>query len=532
MWDQYIPAGYTNFVETTDLAVSASSNPGSKFQTKYASSYSGQGGASSYPGGGASGYSGGGEPAAPAAHGKHTAPTPMWQKYTSGGGDHPGGPVAAYDTENLNAGISSSGPPPRIPAPAPATAPLPPPSQPVQPVQPVQPAWRYPSNPWEDRFNGQAPPPVVPVITTQEDEEVDEEDEEDDTTELIETQTLPVSPWSKYSQQGGSKKGNKGGNPWDKYMSQGGQGGSNIPVSAFDVTELAAASSSKKADKELKSVEKDRPVHNHYAAPPKQPKNSDRTPVPEYKSSSHDTKHRHPEPEEIEPAPKRSAATPSIVQAPHLHETPHKHATPRAEPVSHRPVYHTDASPASRPIGSGPSTPWYQGPFNTPTTPTPATTNIWGPYRATSGSGTTSRGAVATTVAVDAEELNDELATTSLSSVHHASHKSLTKSHHAHSSSAPTREEKTELNRCYQVKCNAQVGQAGAGRSDALTCLSKANGKQEAADCLGPEDSKSPSNALRTCMICHKCIEGKLKNPSVCAKPDPSWNNRGASWMP
>jgi len=89
----------------------------------------------------------------------------------------------------------------------------------------------------------------------------------------------------------------------------------------------------------------------------------------------------------------------------------------------------------------------------------------------------------------------------------------------------------TDLTRCYQVGCNAQVGQAGGKANGVLGCLSKATSKEEGAKCLGPEDASNPANDLRTCMICHKCIEGHLKDPSVCDTADTSWNNKGASWI-
>jgi hypothetical protein len=88
----------------------------------------------------------------------------------------------------------------------------------------------------------------------------------------------------------------------------------------------------------------------------------------------------------------------------------------------------------------------------------------------------------------------------------------------------------TELTRCYQVGCNMQVGAAG-GKSEALTCLSSATSKEAGAKCLGPENPKSPSNALRTCMICHKCINGHLNNPKDCDAQSTSWNNGGSSWI-
>jgi len=139
---------------------------------------------------------------------------------------------------------------------------------------------------------------------------------------------------------------------------------------------------------------------------------------------------------------------------------------------------------------------------------------------------------------ISSTQLDDEeglsLVTTNLAAssttAHKRTHKGDSVRARPSSHSKRSKDEKDALRRCYHIACNVLVGQVGASSPDTLTCVSKAESKAAAAKCLGREDPKSPSNDLRTCMICHECIDGHLKHPSVCDNQGPAWSNAGAAW--
>lgn len=75
------------------------------------------------------------------------------------------------------------------------------------------------------------------------------------------------------------------------------------------------------------------------------------------------------------------------------------------------------------------------------------------------------------------------------------------------------------LKQCYQT-CDKQVRQAADTKQGhaVLRCLGLAHSKLEGEKCLGEEDPASPTNDLRTCLVCNNCVSGEVKDAAVVCK--------------